>query len=32
MHIFVHQWTKTVEEGIEAILNYWHPLAIPEED
>jgi len=30
MHVFVHQWTKTVEEGIEAILSYWHPLATPD--
>lgn len=25
MHMFVDQWVATVEEGVEAILNFWHP-------
>ena len=25
MHFFVDQWVATVEEGVEAIMNYWHP-------
>ena len=25
MHNFVSQWVATVDEGVDAILNYWHP-------
>lgn len=25
MHIFVSQWVSTVEEGVDAVVNYWHP-------
>lgn len=27
MHYFVSQWVATVEEGVEAIINFWHPEA-----
>jgi nucleoside 2-deoxyribosyltransferase len=25
MHVFISQWVSSVEEGIEAILYFWHP-------
>lgn len=25
MHQFVSQWVATVKEGVDAVLNYWHP-------
>ena len=27
MHMFVNQWVATVDEGVDAILNFWHPNA-----
>ncbi len=27
MHMFVDQWVRTIDEGIEAIVNFWHPEA-----
>ena len=27
MHTFIDQWVSNVEEGVDAIINYWHPQA-----